>query len=81
MCFEICWNCITEYNKSRTFFNKRIKNIKAGISGLLGDSLVEKGEKRKIVYIDADILYGWSMSQYLPYRDIEINRNDKEIKN
>ena len=35
----------------------------------MGDSFAESGEKRQIVHIDANNLYGWSMGQYLPNED------------
>ena len=32
---------------------------------------------KKILYIDANNLYGWAMSQYLPYDDIKFDNNVK----
>ena len=41
-------------------------NIRGGISSVMGDRFVESNESKQILYIDADNLYGWAMSQYLP---------------
>ena len=41
-------------------------NIRGGISSVMGDRFVESNENKQILYIDANILYGWAMSQYLP---------------
>ena len=37
----------------------------------------EKKESNYIIYLDANNLYGWAMSQHLPYDSIEINNNIK----
>ena len=42
-------------------------NIRGGISGVMGDGYLKSDENTKIIYIDANNLYGWAMSQYLPY--------------
>ena len=42
-------------------------NIRGGISSVMGDRYVRSDENEKILYIDANNLYGHSMSQYLPY--------------
>ena len=42
------------------------KNIRGGISSVMGDRFVESNENKQILYIDANNLYGWAMSQYLP---------------
>ena len=41
-------------------------NIRGGISGVMGDRYIKSGDKTKIIYIDANNLYGYAMSQYLP---------------
>ena len=41
-------------------------NIRGGISSVMGDRHVQSDENKQILYIDANILYGWAMSQYLP---------------
>ena len=46
--------------------------IRGGISGVMGDRYVKSDENKKILYIDATNLYGHSMSQFLPYDEIEM---------
>ena len=53
-------------------------NMRGGPSACMGSQYVKKGE-RKIVYEDLNILYGWSMSQYLPtgdFREIKVTRSN-----
>ena len=52
-------------------------NIRGGISSVMGDRYVKSDENKKILYIDANNLYGWAMSQYLPYDDIKFDNNIK----
>ena len=52
-------------------------NIRGGISSVMGDRYIKSDENKKILYIDANNLYGWAMSQYLPYDDIKF---DKKVK-
>ena len=47
-------------------------NIRGGISSVMGDRYVKSEEDNSILYIDATNLYGYSMSQMLPYDEIEI---------
>ena len=47
-------------------------NIRGGISSVMGDRYVKSDENKKILYMDATNLYGYSMSQMLPYDEIEI---------
>ena len=50
-----------------------IENIvRGGISSVMGDRYVKSDENKKILYMDATILYGHSMSQMLPYDEIEM---------
>ena len=46
--------------------------IRGGISGVMGDRYVKSDENKKIIYADATNLYGHSMSQMLPYDEIEM---------
>ena len=46
--------------------------IRGGISSVMGDRYVKSDEDSSILYIDATNLYGHSMSQMLPYDEIEI---------
>ena len=47
-------------------------NIRGGISSIMGDRYVKSDENNKITYIDATNLYFFSMSQFLPYDEIEM---------
>ena len=48
-------------------------NIRGGISSVMGDRYVKSDEEKKILYIDANNLYGYAMCQYLPYDEIKID--------
>ena len=50
-------------------------NIRGGISSVMGDRYVTSDKNKKILYIDANNLYGHSMSQFLPYEEIEFDNN------
>ena len=52
-------------------------NISGGISSLMGNRFVKSDENRKIIYIDANSLYGHSLSQMLPYDEIKFDKNVK----
>ena len=43
----------------------------------MGDRYVKSNENKKILYVDAKNLYGWAMSQYLPYDDIKFDNKVK----
>ena len=46
--------------------------LRGDISSLTGDRYVKSDENKKIIYMGATILYGHSMSQLLPYDEIEM---------
>ena len=48
-------------------------NIRGGISSVMGDRYIKSDENKKILYVDANNLYGHSMSQYLPYDEIKFD--------
>ena len=52
-------------------------SIRGGISSVMGDRYVKSDDNKKILYIDANIIYGHSMSQPLPYDEIKF---DKKVK-
>ena len=52
-------------------------NIRGGISSVMGDRYVISHENRKILYVDANNLYGHSMSEPLPYDEIKFDNNVK----
>ena len=47
-------------------------NIRGGISSVMGNRYVKSDENIKITYADATNLFGHSMSQFLPYDEIEM---------
>ena len=47
-------------------------NIRGGIRSVMGNRYVKSDENNKIIYADATNLYGHSMSQFLPYDEIEM---------
>ena len=47
------------------------KNLRGGISSIMGDRYVIFDENKKIIYIEANNFYGHSMSQLLPFDEIE----------
>ena len=52
-------------------------NIRGGISSVMGDRYVESIDTENILYIDANNLFGHSMSQPLPFDEIKIGKNNK----
>ena len=52
-------------------------NIRGGISSVMGDKYVKSDENKKILYIDANNLYGHSFSESLPYDE---NKFDNKVK-
>ena len=46
-------------------------NIRGRISSVMGPRYIESDENTKLFYIDANIFYGWAMSQYLPTGDFK----------
>ena len=50
-------------------------NIRGGISSVMGDRYVRSDENKKILYFDANNLYGLSMSEPLPYDEIKFDNN------
>ena len=50
-------------------------NSRGGVSSVMGYQYVKSDENKKIIYLDANNLYGHSMSQPLPYDKIKFERN------
>ena len=74
------WHCGLKYTgiKLQTLQDKDMillleKNIRGGISSVMGDRYVRSDENKKILYVDANNLYGHSMSQFLPYDEIKFD--------
>ena len=53
------------------------KVIRGGLVSVLGDRYIKSEENENILYIDANNLFGLSMSQLLPYYE---NKIDKTVK-
>ena len=49
-------------------------NIRGGINSVMGDRYVISDENKKILYVDANNLYGYSMSEPLPYDEIQFDK-------
>ena len=47
----------------------------SGISSVMGDRYVKSSDTKKILNADANLLYGHSMSQPLPYDEIKFDQN------
>ena len=47
-------------------------NIRGGLSSVMGDRYVKSDENNTVLYMDATNLYGHSMSQMLPYDELEM---------
>ena len=52
-------------------------NIRGGISSVMGYRYVKSSDIKKILYKDANNLYGWAMSEYLPYDESIFDNNVK----
>ena len=73
------WECGLKYTgiNLQTLQDKDLiltleNNIRGGISSVMGDRYVKSDENKKIIYMDSTNLYGHSMSQPLPYDEIEM---------
>ena len=78
------WQCGLKYTGKnlQTLRDKNMiwlleKNIRGGMSSVMGDRDVQSDENKKILYKDADNLYGHSRSQILPYDEIKFDRKVK----
>ena len=72
------WVCGLKYTNIRlqTLQDKDMillleNGIRGGVSGVMGDRYVKSDENKNIIYFDATNLYGFSMSQALPYDNIK----------
>ena len=78
------WHCGLKYTgvNLQTLQDRDINlllenNIRGGLSSVMGDRYVKSDENKKILYIDSNILYGYSMSEPLPYDEIKLDNNFK----
>ena len=51
--------------------------IRGGISSVMGDRYVQSDKNKKFLYVDANNLYGHSMSQPLPFDELKFDNNVK----
>ena len=77
------WQCGLKYTdiKLQTLQDKDMillleNNIRGGISSIMGDRYIKSNENKKILYIDANNLYGHSMSEPLPYDEIKFETDN-----
>ena len=78
------WQCGLNYTdtKLQTLQDKNLiltlENIlRGGIGSIMEDGYVQSDETKKILHVDANILYGWAMSESLPYDEIKFEGNVK----
>ena len=64
-------NIKLDYIKCKELLLLLENNIRGGISSVMGNRHVQSDENKQILYIDANNLYGWAMSQYLPIGEFE----------
>ena len=77
------YQCALKYTKFKlqTLQDKDLillieNNIRGGISSVMSDRYVKSDENNKILYADATNLFGYSMSQFLPYDEFEMWHGD-----
>ena len=64
-------NIKLDFIRSKELFLLLEDNIRGGISSVMGPRYIESDTNTKLLYIDANNLYGWAMSQYLPTSEFE----------
>ena len=76
------WQCGMKYTdiNLQTLQDKEMillleNNIRGCISSVMGDRYIKSNDNKKILYIDANNLYGHSMSQYLPFDEIKFDND------
>ena len=78
------WQCGLKYTginlqtlKDKDMILLLENNIRGGISSVMGDRYVQSDENKKILYVDANNLYGHSMFQTLPFDELSSDNNVK----
>ena len=78
------WLCGLKYTriKLQTLQDKDMillieNNIRGAISSVMGDRYVKSTDTKKRLYVDANNLYGHSLSEPLPYDEIKFDNNVK----
>ena len=76
------WQCGLKYTgiNLQTLQDKDVillleNNIRGGVSSVMGDRYIRSDDNKKVLYFDANNLYGDSMSQPLPYDEIKYDNN------
>ena len=76
------WQCDLKYtginlqtHQDKVLVLLRENNIRGGVSSVMGDRYVKSDDDKKILYIDANNLYGHSMSQLLNYDENKFDTN------
>ena len=78
------WQCGLKYpginlqtlqDKDMIFLLENI--IRGGIGSFMGDRYVQSDEIKKILYVDANNLFGYSMSEPLPFDELKFDNNVK----
>ena len=49
-------------------------SIKGGISSVMGNKYLKSDENEKNLVWDANFLYGWAMSQSLPFDELKFDK-------
>ena len=77
------WACGLKYTNIRlqTLQDKEMillleNGIRGGISGVMGDRYAKSDENKNILYVDANNLYGFGMSEPLPYDNIKFETDN-----
>ena len=52
------------------------KIIRGGMSSVMGDRYLKSDENKKFLYVDANDLDGWAMSQSLSYDELGFHKNN-----
>ena len=78
------WQCSLKYTGKnlQTLQDKDMillieNNIRGGISSVMGNRYIKSDENKKNLYVDANNLYGHSMSEPLPYDEIKFDNDVK----
>ena len=80
------WQCGSKYKRInlKTIqdkdLNLTLENIiRGGIKSVMGERYVKSDENKKVIYMDAANLYGHSISQPLPYGEIEMGHGHPDV--
>ena len=72
------WQCGLKYTtiKLQTLQDKDMillleNSIKGGVISIMGDRYVESDDNKKVLYVDANFLYGWAISKFLPCDELK----------